>query len=332
MDAKKWPETLRRSHFLIWWAGMNRRDFLVRSSMIVAAGLLPRVSLFSAEAAGAAKAPPAPATDFRPLRRKVGLFTGRGGSIGWLVNKDALAIVDTQFPDTAAICLEGLPGRDGRMIDVVINTHHHGDHTAGNPVFKPAAKAIVAHENALASHRASAERSGTVEKQAFPDTTFPETWRKDLGDETVSARYFGAGHTKGDIVVHFEKANVVHMGDLTFNRIYPVIDRGSGGRIRGWIKVLEEVTKTYPADAIYIFGHGSAKFGVTGERADLLTFRDYLSGLLAHVEKEIAAGKSKEEIVTLANLPGFDDFHSPLPNRLGSNLGVAFDELTDRAG
>jgi hypothetical protein len=61
-------------------------------------------------------------------------------------------------------------------------------------------------------------------------------------------------------------------------------------------------------------------------------FRDYLSGLLAHVEREIAAGKSRAEIVTLPNLPGFDDFHAPLPNRLGSNLGVAYDELTEKSG
>lgn len=312
--------------------GMNRREFLLRSSLLVSAGLMPRVSLFSADAS-APKAPPAPPiTEFRPLRRGVGLFTGRGGTIGWLSNKDALAVVDTQFPDTAAACLAGLPGRDDRLIDVVINTHHHGDHTSGNPIFKPAAKAIVAHENVPKLQAAAAERAGTLERQVFADTTFAEAWRHDLGDETVTAQYFGPAHTKGDVIVHFEQANVVHMGDLMFNRLYPVIDRPGGASIRHWITVLEEAVKAYPADAIYVFGHGAAKFGVTGGPAEIAVFRDYLSGLLAHVEKEIAAGKTKEEIVTLENLPGFDDFHTPLPNRLGSNLGVAFDELSEKSG
>ena len=314
---------------------MNRRDFVVRSSLLVSAAMLPR-SMYSAEAAPAAApapvAPPAPAvTEFRPLRRGVGLFTGRGGSIGWLSTKDALAVVDTQFPDTAAVCLAGLPDRAGRQIDVVLNTHHHPDHTGGNGIFKAAAKTIVAHENVPKLQQERAEKDGTLARQVFADATFPDVWRRQMGDEIVTAQYFGAAHTKGDVIVHFEKANVVHLGDLTFNRIYPVIDRPGGGNIRHWITVLEEATKTYPADAIYIFGHGNPKFGVTGGHAEIAGFRDYLSGLLAYVEKQIAAGKTKDQIVTLDNLPGFSDYHLPLPNRLGSNLGVAYDELTAKS-
>ncbi|ACB73868.1 MBL fold metallo-hydrolase [Opitutus terrae] len=311
---------------------MNRRDFLVRSSLLVSAGLLFPRSLVRAQApVGSAKAAPVPAaTEFRPLRRGVGLFTGRGGTIGWLSNQDALAVVDTQFPDTAAICLAGLPERGSRLIDVVINTHHHGDHTGGNGVFKAAAKTIVAHQNVPKLQMARAEKDGTVDKQVFADTTFVEAWRHDLGDETVTAQYFGPAHTSGDIVVHFERANVVHLGDLMFNRLYPVIDRPGGASIRGWIQRLEEVVKTYPADAIYIFGHGNAKFGVTGGPADLNGFRDYLSALLTHVEKQIAAGRSKDEIVALENFPGFPDYHQPRPNRLTANLGVAYDELTEK--
>lgn len=313
---------------------MNRRKFLVRASLLASAGFLPR-ALRAAETGAPAPSVPAKAagpmaavTEFRPLRRNVGLFTGRGGTIGWLANPDALAIVDTQFPDTAATCLAGLPGGKGRKIDVVINTHHHADHTSGNPIFKRDAKAIVAQANVPKLQLAAAEKAGTVEKQVFADTTFAEAWRHDLGDEVVTAQYFGAGHTNGDVIVHFEKANVIHMGDLTFNRLYPVIDRPGGASVRHWITVLEEAMKTFPRDGIYVFGHGKKEFGVTGGQADLGVFRDYLSALLEHVQREIAAGKSKEQIVTLENLPGWPDLHTPLPNRLGGNLSVAYDELT----
>jgi glyoxylase-like metal-dependent hydrolase (beta-lactamase superfamily II) len=315
---------------------MNRRDFVVHSSLLVSAALLPR-SLYSAEApssvAPAKVTPPLPpVTEFRPFRRGVGLFTGRGGTIGWLSSKEALAIVDTQFPDTAAICLAGVPEIGGRKIDAVLNTHHHSDHTSGNGVFKPAAKTIVAHENVPKLQLARAEKDGTLDKQVFADTTFADVWRHELGDEVVTAQYFGPAHTKGDVIVNFEKANVVHMGDLTFNHRYPVIDRPGGASIRHWITVLEEAMKTYPADAIYIFGHGNPKFGVTGGHPDIAGFRDYLSGLIAYVEKGIAAGKTKDQIVTLDNLPGFPDYHTPLPNGLGSNLSVAYDELTEKSG
>ena len=330
---------------------MNRRDFLLRSSLFATAGLLARAKL-SAQAPAAPTgaglaAPvarpataPAPVTpEFKLLRRDVGLFTARGGTIGWLANKDALAAIDAQFPDTAAMFLSGLPGRGGRKLDLLINTHHHGDHTGGNGVFKPETKKIVAHANVPGLQRAAAERAekaggaqpwAKLDAQVYADTTFPEMWRTELGGETISARYHGPAHTSGDIITVFEKANVVHMGDLVFNRMYPVIDRPAGASIRHWVTVLEEIVATFPADAIYVFGHGNPKFGVSGARGDLLVLRDYWSAVLAHVEKEIAAGKKKEEVVAMENLAGFPDFHSPLPNRLGGNLGVAYDELTEK--
>jgi glyoxylase-like metal-dependent hydrolase (beta-lactamase superfamily II) len=270
--------------------------------------------------------------EFKPLRRGTGYFTARGGTIGWLVNARAVAAVDTQFPDTARLFLDGVPGRSGRKLDVLINSHHHGDHTGGNGVFQPVTRNIVAQVNVPRLQRERAQRDNTLERQTYADTTFADTWRKELGEEIISAKYHGPAHTGGDIVTHFERANVVHMGDLVFNRMYPVIDRPGGARIRGWIGVLEAVAKEHAADTVFIFGHGNPKFGVTGKREDLLVLRDYLAGLLAYVEKRIQAGEPQERIVALDNLPGFPDFHAaPGPqNRLPLNLGVAFDELTSK--
>ena len=323
---------------------MNRRDFFIRSSLVASAAVLPRSLSFGQTATPpAAQTPPAsstttpstPATPpaptvtaFTPLRRDVGIFTGRGGTIGWLANSAALVAVDTQFPDTAAKFLEGLPGRSGRNLDVVINTHHHGDHTAGNLVLKPATQHIVAHANVPELQRQRAEQAKTLDQQVYANMTFTDTWRLALGGETIQARYFGPGHTKGDIIVTFEQANVVHMGDLMFNRVYPVIDRPGGASIRAWMKILEKVAAEYPADAIYVFGHSNPKFSVTGIRSDLLILRDYFTGLLEYTQRQIAAGKPKSEIIALENLPGFPDFSQPLPNRLGINLSVAYDELT----
>ncbi len=307
---------------------MNRRDF-IRSSLAYSAGVAAAGRL-------AAQAAPA-ATRFVPLRRDVGIFTGRGGTIGWLAAKDAAVVVDTQFPDTALVCLKGLPGIGGRTLDASINTHHHLDHTGGNVVFKAASKVLVAQANVPGLQFAAAKRAeegikpdpaAKVAAQVYADTTFADVWRREIGSEIVTAEFRGPGHTGGDAVVIFEKANVVHMGDLVFNRIYPFVDRPGGASLQGWVKALEDSASSYPADAIYVFGHGHAKFGVTGGRADLLVMRDFLSGVLAYVQKGIAAGQPKETIVAVDNLPGFPDYATPLPNRLGSVLGAAFDELT----
>jgi glyoxylase-like metal-dependent hydrolase (beta-lactamase superfamily II) len=312
---------------------MNRREFM-RASAVLSAGIAAGGRL-AAQAARAAAAPPV--TRLVPLRRNVGYFTGRGGTIGWFASKEALAVVDTQFPDTALECLKALPGRDRRILDATINTHHHLDHTGGNVVFKAASRELVAQERVPKLQFEAAKRAedgarvdplATVARQVYADTAFPEVWRRQLGDEVVTAEFRGPAHTGGDAVVLFEKAGVVHMGDLVFNRIYPVVDRPGGASLRGWVRSLEDVAAAYPADTAYIFGHGNPKFGVSGTRADLLAMRDFLSAVLERVSGDIAAGRDKPTVVAVENLPGFPDYHAPLPNRLGSVLGAAYDELT----
>jgi glyoxylase-like metal-dependent hydrolase (beta-lactamase superfamily II) len=316
---------------------MNRRRFIQSSLTLSAGAVMGRALGADDKPAQAVVPPPVAATEFHLLRGDVGTFTGRGGTIGWLSSKDAVAVVDTQFPDTALTCLRGIPGIGGRMIDATINTHHHGDHTGGNVVFKAASRALVAQANVPKLQFEAAKRaelqpnpapSALVASQVYADTTFPDVWRRELGGEIVTAEFRGPAHTGGDAVVIFEKANVVHMGDLVFNRIYPYVDRPGGASIRGWIKALNDSVASYPADAIYVFGHGNPKFGVTGARGDLLVMRDFFSAVIEHVEKEIAAGRDKPAVVGMENFPGFPDFHVPLPNRLGLVLGAAFDELT----
>ena len=311
---------------------MNRREF-IRSALVLSAGASVAYRLGAQAAAPA----PVPATQFRALRRDVGVFTGRGGTIGWLASRDALVVVDTQFPDTALTCLRGIPGIGRRTIDATINTHHHLDHTGGNVVFKAASKVLVAQEKVPNLQFEAAKRAelgvrpdpaALVASQVYADTTFSDVWRREVGGEIVTAEFRGPAHTAGDAVVVFEKANVVHMGDLVFNRIYPVVDRPGGATIRGWIKALEDSIAAYPADAVYIYGHGNPKFGITGSRGDLVAMRDFFTAVLDRVQGQVAAGHDKPEVVALENLPGFPDYDTPLPNRLGSILGAAFDELT----
>ena len=312
----------------------NRRRFLTTSSFALAAATVDLTKLF-ARAADAAQAgqstPPVPQTAFTALRRTVGDFTGQGGTIGYHISKTGVVVVDAQMPPTAKICLDGIKERaGGRTIDILVNTHHHADHTGGNPVFRPAVKTILAHANVPDLQRAAAARQAAARPDApapeivVADATFANTWREDVGDEWMALKYYGPAHTGGDAVVTFENADVVHMGDLVFNRVHPYIDRPAGASIANWIKVLESAVADHKKDTIYIFGHGSPKFGVTGASADLLYMRDYLTALLEFVRGEIKAGKPKEVIVKISDpLKGFPD-HGPLIERV---LTPAYEEL-----
>lgn len=276
------------------------------------------------------------AASFRELRRGVGVFLAPGGTIGWLATPSGVLVVDSQFPTTAKTCLTALAQRTSASIQALINTHHHGDHTAGNATFRPVVKQIVQHERCAAVHRTLAQAQGGDAQRGLADVTFTKTWSVAVGDERASAMHFGAAHTGGDAVVVFERANVLHLGDLVFNRIPPFIDRPSGGSIVNWVSVLETVAATH-ADALFIFGHGKDD-ACTGTIKDVMRFRDYLTAALDHVRKGIAAGRSQGEIATASALPGFADFAdvvknyaSPIPLfTLNHVLTVAYQELTTR--
>ena len=298
---------------------LRRRDFLRISGLGLAASPFA-VRLSPGQREGGA---------FRELRRNVGIFSARGGTIGWLINADGVVVVDSQFPDTARLCLDGIRSRSDRPIDALINTHHHGDHTMGNGVFQGAARSIVAHARVPELQRRAASQSGDPDQQVYAETTFDESWDLRVGDETVRAKHYGPAHTGGDAAIHFERANVVHMGDLVFNRLYPFIDRPSGASIRGWIRLLESVLGEHSNDTLFIFGHGLEPHGVTGSKADLELQRDFFTVLLETTEKAVRDGRSKEDLSGIESLPGFEGHVAPVDwINLSAALGVAYDELT----
>jgi glyoxylase-like metal-dependent hydrolase (beta-lactamase superfamily II) len=280
----------------------SRREFLATSAAAVIAALgRPGASL--------ALQQQTPSPVFTPIRRNVGFFTMRGGTIGYLVNPGAVVVVDSQFPAEGKACLDGLNTRSGnRPVDFLINTHHHGDHSAGNVSFRGAARKVVAHTKAD-EHMRQPPGGQPPTDPLFPDTTFTESWTADVGDERVRARHYGRAHTSGDAVITFERANVAHMGDLMFHQRHPVVDRAAGATIRNWMTVLERTTRDHANDTVYIFGHSNTGLPVTGDPSDLNRFRDYLGALLAFVEAQVQAGRSRDEILAMRDpLKGFESF------------------------
>lgn len=301
----------------------TRREFVAATAAAAAVGIVPG-RLF-ARAWQAQQAQPV----FTPIRRNVGFFTMRGGTVGWLVNSSAVVAVDSQFPAEAQALIAGLNERSGnRPVDLLINTHHHGDHTGGNISFRGVAKKVVAHARA-AEHMKNPPGAQPPADQVYPDTTFAESWSADAGDEKISARHYGRAHTSGDITVTFERANVVHMGDLMFNQRHPVVDRAAGATMRGWMTVLDGTVRDHAADTIYIFGHGNTGLPVTGNRDDLTRFRNYLGAVLAFADAQVKAGKSREEILAMRDpLKGFEAygrFGNPGPR---DALTCAYEEIT----
>ncbi|MEM9835225.1 MAG: MBL fold metallo-hydrolase [Bacteroidota bacterium] len=301
---------------------MNRRRFLGQSGLVLAGlGLSPSQQLLAQSLLPAAG-------QFHLIRNHVGYYTERGGTIGWLLHPAATAVVDTQFMEQSANLLQGLQAKQGfESLDLLINTHHHGDHTSGNMVFKDMVSTHIAHTNAKANQARVAKERNQLETNLLPAQTYTDEWRTQLGEESVKLRYFGPGHTNGDSVIHFENANVAHLGDLVFNRRFPYIDPKSGGTFRNWAKVMKKITRTFDRDTIFIFGHAAASYRVTGTLTDVKAMENYIRRLLDYVKKEKKKGTSQEQLLAkTAVIPGAEEWR--YGERLRAvNLKVAWEEV-----
>jgi glyoxylase-like metal-dependent hydrolase (beta-lactamase superfamily II) len=259
------------------------------------------------------------------LRKDVGIFTEQGGTIGWMVNNEGIVVVDSQFANTAPHLIEELKKKSEKPFKYLINTHHHGDHTGGNIAFKGAVEHVIGHANCLINQRATAAAQKSEDKQLFADTVFNDQWKTKVGSQGIHAQYFGAGHTNGDAIIHFEDANIAHMGDLMFNRRFPFIDRTAGANIKSWIQVLDKAMAKFDSDTLFIFGHALDPEKVTGKKEDLKAMQNYLEKLLLFVGNEKKAGKSKEEILKATSIPGAEDYKGQGIER---SLTAAYDELS----
>jgi glyoxylase-like metal-dependent hydrolase (beta-lactamase superfamily II) len=297
---------------------LSRKNFLKSSAVLTGGLIFPGFKFLSSLQEKTYK--------FTPLRNDIGIFTERGGTIGWCATKDGLVVIDSQYPETAKNLVEELKQKTLRKIDLLFNTHHHGDHTNGNIYLKEFANKIVAHENCKALQEKS--YGGNPEKpQAYPTTTFTNTWSEEIGKERVTARYFGPAHTSGDSVIHFENGNIAHVGDLVFNKTYPFIDPNGGGAVRKWTGVLEKIAKHFDNDTLFIFGHAIADEFITGTRKDLFAMKDYLDALIDFITREMKSGKTKEEVASAIEIPGYADLKERWQGARKMNLERTYDEL-----
>lgn len=296
---------------------MQRRIFIRNTALTIGALSLSQQRLLSALVQEPWK--------ITMLRNDIGIFEERGGTIVFLLSKKGIVVVDSQYPDQSKHLIDELKKRSEQPFRLLINTHHHSDHSSGNISFKGIVEHVLAHENSKKNQEDSAKKNNAEDKQLYPDQTYKDTWCEKIGKESICLNYYGPAHTNGDSFIHFEKANIVHCGDLLFNRRHPYVDRGAGANIKNWMEVLNKGINKFDKETIYVFGHAGPGYKVTGGADELNKFRDYLGNVLKFVEGEIKAGKTKEEILKTTLIPGGEEWKTEGIKR---PLEAAYDELT----
>ncbi len=275
------------------------------------------------------------------------------GGTGWAV------LIDTKNAPLGAMLRRadaaawGADFADGAADRLVINTHHHGDHTGGNWAFDgvPILAYATAKPRVLAQTKSYAGSIARVVKSLESDETEagkaalpfakeylakveslkPEAWAPSrtvsgeknevrAGSLKIEAYHFGPGHTDNDMVLRLPEHNILHMGDLLFHNNWCFIDRPAGANTVGWCKCLAEAIKLCDARTVVIPGHGELT-DVEGLKAQIAFFERARE----IVGEAIKKGSTRDAVVKLEP-PEFAS--RGLTQVRPRALGAIFDELT----
>ena len=272
--------------------------------------LLAVVLLFAAATVSPAAAQDWDAVEIttQDLGSGVYMLMGRGGNLGLSVGEDGVFLIDDQYAPLTDKIVAAIREITSEPVRFVFNTHWHGDHTGGNENMGGAGALIVAHENVRArlSIDQVLERVGrpvsttpAASEGSWPVVTFTEDVTFHLNGDDLHAFHVEAAHTDGDAIVHFRRANVVHMGDTFFQGSFPFIDTATGGSIDGIIAAAGRALAVMDVDTKVIPGHGRLS-----TREDLRTYRDAMKTLRDRVAGLMEEGLSLEDI--LARTPCAD--------------------------
>ena len=187
------------------------------------------------------------------------MLNGAGGNVGVSIGEDGILLVDSKPTPLADRLRAALAGLGGGKLVYLLNTHFHSDHVGGNPVLGTEGT-IIAHDRVrhrlLAGPEANRRFFPPLHERGLPTLTFAKSLYLHLNDETIRAVHFPHCHTDGDIAVFFTRSNVVHLGDLFFNGLFPFVDLDYGGDVESLTRAVGEIKVGLTADTKIIPGHG----------------------------------------------------------------------------
>lgn len=291
----------------------SRRQFLFRSAVLsggaAALSILPewawalhaQADQLAQMRAGMAATP----ITSQSLAPNVTMLAGPGGNVLVLNGADGKLVVDTFVQPAWANFKAALDKIGNQKIATAIDTHWHFDHADNNGALRKEGAQVVAHDNTKVrmaqSHELLGAKFPPSPADALPTQTFSVTRRIDANGETVMLGHIPPAHTDSDIYVKFQKANVLHLGDVFFNGMYPVIDGSTGGSINGMIGGVNASMKQADASTKIVPGHGPVGDvkALTSYRDMLVTVRDRLAALKK-------SGQTLEEVINAAPTKDLD--------------------------
>jgi cyclase len=248
-----------------------------------------------------------------PVAGGVSLIDGAngfaGGNVGVSVGADGIFIIDDELQPLTPKLKAALATLSKKPVRFVVNTHWHADHTGGNAAFGAGGAVIIAHDNVRKRLSVDQVMEFLGNKMTFPASppealpalTFADDVTLHVNGDEVHVMHVAPAHTDGDSIVHFKKANVIHMGDTFMSASYPLVDVASGGQFQGFIAAADRALAVADDATKIIPGHGALS-----TRADLVAWRAMLVTIRDQIAKLAAANKTLDQIKAAKPTAEFD--------------------------
>jgi glyoxylase-like metal-dependent hydrolase (beta-lactamase superfamily II) len=229
-----------------------------------------------------------------------------GGNVGLSTGEDGVVLIDDGLPPLTGALLGAIGKLTEDPVELVINTHVHGDHVGGNEALATGGAVIIAHGNVrqrmVTEGMTTADGEVPAPGEALPVVTFSDSVTIHLNGRQAFVFHVEHAHTDGDAVIHFRDDNVIHAGDVLFNGMFPFIDLDAGGSVEGYIAAQKRILALADEQTKIIPGHGPL-----ASRKDLQTAVDMLQGAHDRVRRLVDAGQSEEAILAANPLEDYHD-------------------------
>jgi cyclase len=276
-------------------------------------------------------------TEMRQLAPNVYAYQQQGGTgmlnagisnAGLFVGEDSLVAFDgLGFPiQTKAFIAESKKVSGGKPFSELIDSHHHGDHVAGNQFFVPTPilshpycrdEVVKAAPNTPSSWpKAEGLADGTEKRKLVPPSvTFEDNLVYYIGGNRVEFRFVGPAHTWGDLVAYLPERKILFGADLAFFHLVPYCHNA---HISKWMESMDKVMKM-EVDVI-VPGHGPV-----GGKKELGESLEYFRLLKTEVKKRYDAKMSAAAAAADIKMGRFDNWMGP--ERIVMNTVRLYDEL-----
>ncbi len=251
-----------------------------------------------------------------------------GSNSGWIEFDDYVLVVDASFPAGARHVLDELRKRTRKPVRFVFDTHHHGDHAFGNPIYTETGAVAVAQEeavNILRESGAKAFADAAAKRPDFagvtwrnPTLAFPDRLIFDDGKQRVELIFTGWGHTRGDAVAWLPKERILFTGDACVNGAFNFMGDGNS---ESWVRAIEKMQKLDVA--VVAPGHGPL-----GKKDLLETQKQYFVELRRQVSEQVKQGKTLEQAQAAVKIPAYEKWTGKPPSP--ANIAQVFRELSGK--